>query len=341
VGNLDARQLIRREYALTYSDPLVQKRTIGSLIVSASMDGVYHRLLNRAAIVLATNTVKTFLASAGILAIIYWLITRHLIKISDYTRTLQPGKQEDELALKRKVSSAEKMDELDLVVSSINALQDRLNEDIAKREAYEEHLRIAEQKYRTVADFTYAWEYWVNDDDSIEYVSPSCERISGYTTREFIENPSLFTEIIVPEDRDIWDVHYQDSRQELKPREIQFRIQRRDGQIRWLEHNCQPVTNHNGHLKGFRASNRDITPRKLAQVDLRKAYVDIEKLKNQLEAETAYLQAEIKLEHNFENIVGKSAALKYVLYKVEQVSATDTTVLVLGESGTGCIFRSK
>jgi hypothetical protein len=41
-------------------------------------------------------------------------------------------------------------------------------------------------------------------------------------------------------------------------------------------------------------------------------------LKNQLEAETACLQAEIKLEHNFESIVGNSAALKYVLYKVEQ-----------------------
>ena len=58
-------------------------------------------------------------------------------------------------------------------------------------------------------------------------------------------------------------------------------------------------------------------------------------MKNQLEAETAYLQEEIKLEHNFESIVGNSAALKYVLYKVEQVAAGNTTVLVLGESGNG------
>ena len=195
--------------------------------------------------------------------------------------------------------------------------------------------RRAELKYRTVADFTYDWEYWASVDGSLEYVSPSCERISGYTTRDFMDKPSLFKEIIVPEDRDLWDRHYHDSRREPKPREIQFRIQRRDGQIRWLEHNCQPVTDHQGRLQGFRAGNRDITSRKLAEVDLREAYTEIEQLKNQLEAETAYLQAEIKLEHNFESIVGNSAALKYVLYKVEQVAAANTTVLVLGETGTG------
>jgi PAS domain S-box-containing protein len=203
------------------------------------------------------------------------------------------------------------------------------------RKRHEESLMQAEAKYRTVADFTYDWEHWANLDDSFEYVSPSCERISGYPTRDFMDNPSLFKEIIVPEDRDVWDRHYHDSRQELKPREIQFRIQTRDGQIRWIEHSCQPVIDHQGSLQGFRASNRDITFRKLTEVDLRKAYTEIEQLKDQLEAETAYLQQEIKLEHNFENIVGNSAALKYVLYKVEQVAAADTTVLVLGETGTG------
>jgi PAS domain S-box-containing protein len=203
------------------------------------------------------------------------------------------------------------------------------------RKRGEKSLRRAEAKYRTVADFTYDWEYWVNTDGSFEYVSPSCERISGYTTREFVENPSLFREIVVPQDRERWDRHFQDSRREPRAREIQFRIQTRDGQIRWIEHNCQPVSDRKGRLQGFRAGNRDITDRKQTEVDLRAAYADIEKLKNQLEAETASLQAEIKLEHNFENIVGNSAALKYVLYKVGQVAEADTTVLVLGESGTG------
>ena len=61
----------------------------------------------------------------------------------------------------------------------------------------------------------------------------------------------------------------------------------------------------------------------------------IQSLKGQLEAERAYLEEEIKLENNHEKIVGQSDGLKYVLYKVEQIASSDTTVLILGETGTG------
>jgi PAS domain S-box-containing protein len=132
----------------------------------------------------------------------------------------------------------------------------------AKRRHAEAKTRESEIKYRTVADFTYDWEYWANPDGILHYVSPSCERISSYTTQEFIDNPSLFREIIVPGDREIWDQHYRNSQEELRLRELQFRIQRRDGEIRWIEHACQPVYDDQGKPLGIRASNRDITERK-------------------------------------------------------------------------------
>jgi PAS domain S-box-containing protein len=151
-----------------------------------------------------------------------------------------------------------------------------------ERKRQENSLMRAEVKYRTVADFTYDWEYWVNVDDSLEYVSPSCERISGYTPRDFIDDPSLFKNIIVPEDRDVWERHYHNSRQEFKPREIEFRIQRRDGQIRWIEHNCQPVTDHQGRPRGFRAGNRDITSRKQAEQGIQKREKELRRLATRL-----------------------------------------------------------
>ena len=214
-------------------------------------------------------------------------------------------------------------------------LERRVEERTAQLSETVDKLGEAEFGYRTVADFTYDWEYWTNINGTLRYVSPSCERISGYTSQQFMENPTLYREIIIPEDQDIWGNHYHDSRQDPGAREIQFRIRARDGSIRWIEHVCQPVTGNQGESLGFRASNRDITKRKEGEIQLQKAYSEIEVLKAQLEADRTYLREEIKLEHDYENIIGNSDMMKYVLFRAEQVAPTDTTVLILGETGTG------
>ena len=327
-GSPNEVNIIRKEFPLEYISPSGEKRLMGTLIVIASLEGVYQRLWSRVLTILVTNMVKTFLASGCILAIIYFLITRHLRRMASYTRHLVPGTQNHLLTLNRRSRETDKPDELEHVVMAINDLQERAAADILKQ-------RQAELKYRTVADFTYAWEYWANFDGKLHYVSPSCERISSYTAQELIDNPSLLREIIVPEDRGIWDEHYRGSREALRQRELQFRIQRQDGKIRWIEHVCQPVYADQGKPLGFRASNRDITGRKQAEIGLQQSYSEIEQLKNQLEAESAYLQNEIKLEHNFENIIGQSRVLQYVLHRVEQVAPLDSPVLIMGETGTG------
>ena len=71
------------------------------------------------------------------------------------------------------------------------------------------------------------------------------------------------------------------------------------------------------------------------ELNLKAALSEISELKAKLEAERAYLQDEIKFQCNHENIIGQSEGLTYVLYKVEQIAPTDTTVLVFGETGTG------
>jgi formate hydrogenlyase transcriptional activator len=61
----------------------------------------------------------------------------------------------------------------------------------------------------------------------------------------------------------------------------------------------------------------------------------MEQEKARLEAQNTYLREEIRSEHNFEEIVGNSPALLAVLEQVEKVAATDSSVLILGETGTG------
>ena len=70
-------------------------------------------------------------------------------------------------------------------------------------------------------------------------------------------------------------------------------------------------------------------------VELRTVLSEIKTMKDQLEAENIYFREEIKLRGQFANIIGQSDGLKYVLYRAEQVAPANSTVLILGETGTG------
>jgi len=79
----------------------------------------------------------------------------------------------------------------------------------------------------------------------------------------------------------------------------------------------------------------DISEQVKMAEELRQQLDQIKNLQQRIKAESIYLQEEIKSEHNFENIIGNSDALKYVLYRVAEVAPTDAPVLIMGETGTG------
>jgi len=147
---------------------------------------------------------------------------------------------------------------------------DGLIADITARKQAEEALRQAEIEYRTVANFTYDWEIWENPDGTLRYVSPSCQRLTGYTAPEFLNNPALMSQLILPEDRETWDEYRRDMIKKPERREIEFRIQQKDGKICWIEHAGVPVTGEQGTFLGYRASNRDISRRKRAEAEQEK-----------------------------------------------------------------------
>jgi len=81
--------------------------------------------------------------------------------------------------------------------------------------------------------------------------------------------------------------------------------------------------------------SRDITERLAREKALQEALGEVQTLKQQLEQENIYLREEIHLNHNFNEIISNSKKFRQVLKLIEQVASTDTTVLLLGETGTG------
>ena len=137
-------------------------------------------------------------------------------------------------------------------------------QDITERKQAERALQESEEKYRIVADNTYDWEFWLGPDGHFLYMSPSCERVTGYAVWEFMDNPDLLQEIIHSDDR-LAFLQHQHDKPSSRHGDIEFRILTKDGETRWIHHMCQPIYDDKGRYAGSRGSNRDITERKRAE----------------------------------------------------------------------------
>lgn len=142
--------------------------------------------------------------------------------------------------------------------------------DITAIKQMEESLRQSAVKFRTVADFTYDWEYWLGPDGDFLYCSPSCQKVTGHSVAVFEHDPSLLRALIHPDDLAAYDQHCHAAREQRLAQELEFRIIRADGSIRWqwISHVCQPVYDDNGKFLGTRGSCRDITERKLLEAEV-------------------------------------------------------------------------
>jgi len=141
--------------------------------------------------------------------------------------------------------------------------------DFTDRKIAEAALQESEEKFRTVADFTYDWEYWISEKGTFNYISPSCERITGYSPGEFEEKAALLLDIIHPDDKPNFQKHLDEELTTSKVCHLNFRIINRDGQECWISHYCLPVYNAENKFLGRRASNRDISVQKKAEENIK------------------------------------------------------------------------
>jgi PAS domain S-box-containing protein len=206
---------------------------------------------------------------------------------------------------------------------------------LRRRRRIEVELAEAETRYRTVADFTHDWEFWQRPDGSFEYLSPSCQRVTGIPPDRLRTHPKLLLDLVVEEDREAWKRHQAEALATDLPTSMEYRIRTDDGNLRWLEQTNNPVRLADGQFAGTRGSIRDITPRKQSELELRKAYQEIGALKDQLEAENIYYREKVQSVEGSSELVGQSDPMKYLHFRIQQVAPSETTVLIQGETGTG------
>ena len=187
--------------------------------------------------------------------------------------------------------------------------------DITDKKMAEEDLKNSEERYRTIADFNYDWEYWVDAEGNFLYCSPSCERITGHAAQEFVDDPDLMNRIIHPDDRDEVLEHFHKGRKvtlhEVETKD--FRIIRCDGEIRWIGHVCRSVYDPDGQLRGRRGSNRDINKRKQMEEAVKQSE---DKYRRLVETTTDWVwSADTEGHHTY----GNPAIEKLLGYKVKEI----------------------
>jgi chemotaxis protein methyltransferase CheR len=198
--------------------------------------------------------------------------------------------------------------------------------DISERKQAEEKLVKSEAKYRSLVDNSIVGVFESTTDGRFTFANDAMVQMFDFDSPEqMIAHGSL----------ELWN--------DIQNRERMLAELQKHGRVSNFE--AEAVTRTERHIHVLFSAKQiddrisgmvmDISDRKQAEIELKEAYTEIEQLQIQLQAESAFLQEEIKLEHNFENIIGQSEELKYVLHRVEMVAPQDSTVILLGETGTG------
>ena len=210
--------------------------------------------------------------------------------------------------------------------------------DITERKQIEEDLQESQRALFTLINTLPGAVYRCRPDDSLtaEFLTEWSQSITGYPPEDFIRNRKLsLADIIHPEDRETALRYFRETLANHAPGRIVYRIVTANSAIKWITNRFRGVYADDDAILAIEGYFNDMTDRVAMENALKDALKEVERLKDQLEEENIYLRQEIKLTHNFEEILSQDAGFKAALSHVEQAAPTDATVLILGETGTG------
>jgi formate hydrogenlyase transcriptional activator len=252
-----------------------------------------------------------------------WLLARavlsgEVIKDEEFEHVLSDGERRYIVA-----NSAPVRDDRGEIIASVVALQDVTE----LRETQQRLLLKSEEKYRDLVDLSPDAIFVVDSEGNYVSSNPAGLELLNCTARELTGMP--VSDTYLPEERGAFQSRLEEMKTETIVR-FERTLLRTDGTTLPVEVSTSPV--RQGY---FQTVVRDISERKRSEAALAKAFKEIQILKDQLQTENIVLREEIDKASMFEEIVGSSERIKQVLVQVSRVAPTDSTVLILGETGTG------
>lgn len=180
--------------------------------------------------------------------------------------------------------------------------------------------------------------YGLDEHGLTTFVNPAAERMTGWSEDDLIGKVVHEYHHHSHADGSDYPVHtcpvYQTVRDGLQ-REVDDEVfWRKDGSQFPVEYIATAIK-RGDEIVGAVIVFKDISERRRSEEELKAALLQVEVLKEQLQAENRYLMDEIHSQHNFSRMIGQGAALKQIFSQIEHVAPTDSSVLILGESGTG------
>lgn len=210
--------------------------------------------------------------------------------------------------------------------------------DATKRRKAEQALKQAYAHNRMILEAAGEGIYGLDCDGNTTFANPSAAAMLGYTVDELIgQSMHSLLHHTRPDGS-----HYHKENCPIYAAFKDGAVHHIDDDIFWGKDGSRiPVSftstpiRQGDKITGAVVVFKNITERKQAEEKIQKAYAEIQRMKERLEAENLYLQEEINSDHQFKDLIGQSQAIKQLLQQVELVAPTAASVLITGESGTG------
>jgi formate hydrogenlyase transcriptional activator len=217
---------------------------------------------------------------------------------------------------------------------TLNRLQliaEVLSTAIARKQSQAE-LRASQERLAAIADSASVMIWVCDADQRCTWFNRRWLEAVGRTMDDALRHGWL--DGVHPDDAESCLDMFTAAFESRRPLSMEWRLRRNDGELRWIAGTATPAFASDGAFTGYIGSCLDITEQKDAQLGMDKARLEVRRLREQLRNDSGPGPRDV-VERPDNIVVGQSAAARLVLEQIEQVASTDSTVLLLGETGTG------